>query len=86
MKILNNYIAISTLEKLYHLPNPKEGQMYYCNEDGKFYHFDEEWKEINFESKGLEMNLYELNKTIVNQLPEMNMAEIGDKIELIETY
>ena len=51
MKILNNYIAISTLEKLYHLPNPKEGQMYYCNEDGKFYHFNEEWKEINFESK-----------------------------------
>lgn len=83
---MNNYIAISTLEKLYHLPNPKEDQMYYCNEDGKFYHFNEEWKEINFESKGLEMNLYELNKTIVNQLPEMNMAEIGDKMELIETY
>lgn len=80
-----NSIVISTLDKLYQMPNPREGQLYFCNEDEKYYIYNNEWSVID-PSMDLGLNLYELNKSVVSQLPPMTMAEISDKMTLIEDY
>ena len=42
-----NSIVISTLDILYQMPNPREGQLYFCNEDEKYYIFNNELSVID---------------------------------------
>ena len=59
---------------LINLPNHTEGEVAYCSNEDKYYIYinDElKWQpyNISMNSSGLNMNLYELNKSVVSQLP-----------------
>lgn len=42
------------------------------SQDGKFYMWhDENWHEIKMENSGIEMGLYDMNKQIIAQLPDV---------------
>lgn len=79
-------LIVPTVAALYALQNHIEGECVYCEEDKKVYCWSEYdgWGPINFENKGVSMNLYDLNKSIVNQLTPMTNQDIQKKIELFE--
>lgn len=81
-----NYTTVANLSALYALQNHIEGEYVYCEEDSKVYIWQEDtgWCPIDFEGKGITMNLYELNKSIVNQLPVMTNSDIAAKIDMFE--
>jgi hypothetical protein len=57
----------------------------YCEEDGKIYTWtNDNWELVEFENKGISMNLYELNKSIINQLEPMTNSDIANKMDLFE--
>ena len=80
------YCIVPTKQTLYALQNHTEGECIYCEEDGKIYSWQENdgWGQIEFENKGISMNLYDLNKSIMNQLEPMSNTDIAKKIELFE--
>lgn len=78
-------MIVSTKSELYALQNHTEGECIYCEEDGKVYSWQEPegWGPIQFENKGISMNLYDLNKSIINQLPPLTGSEIAVRMDVI---
>lgn len=70
------------------LPRPQEGDMIHVIDEDKIYIYkNDEWQPINIQSaddQGLKMELYELNRSIIAQLP--NITEFEEKIALINEY
>lgn len=81
-----NYCTVPSKQALYALQNHVEGECVYCEEDNKIYSWQENegWWPIEFENKGISMNLYDLNKSIINQLEPMSNDDIVNKMELFE--
>lgn len=81
----NGYCIVPTISALNALQNHIEGECVYCEEDGKIYSWQENdgWRPIEFENKGISMNLYDLNKSIVNQLPPLTLSEIAVRMDVI---
>jgi hypothetical protein len=79
-----NYITVSTKEALFALQNHIEGEYAYCEEDERMYLWQENdgWQPVSLEGKGLTMNLYDLNKTVINQLQPMTANQITEKMNL----
>ena len=82
---LINYLVVPSISALHALQNHIEGECVYCEEDSKIYSWQENegWGPIEFENKGISMNLYELNKTIINQLPPLTNSEIAVRMDVI---
>lgn len=80
-----NWLVVANKAELYALQNHIPGEMVYCEEEQKVYSWQEDsgWAPIEFDNKGISMNLYELNKTIVNQLPPLTDSEIAIRIDVI---
>ena len=59
-----------------------------CADTNEVYCWNEStgWKLINVETKGLELNLYDLNKNIIEQLNPLTMNEVSMKTSLINEY
>ena len=59
-----------------------------CSDTNEIYCWDEEagWNPINVEGKGLELNLYDLNKNIIEQLNPLTTNEVSMKMGLINEY
>ena len=56
--------------------SPNEGEIIQNNADGKFYIYkDGKWMIINMDSSGISMDLYDMNKQIINQLPTITDLE-----------
>ena len=83
---LTNYLVVPSISALHALQNHTEGECVYCEEDSKIYSWQENegWGPIEFENKGISMNLYELNKSIINQLEPMTNSDIASKMDLFE--
>ena len=84
----NKYCIVPTLSALYALQNHEEGECVFCEEDNKIYTWQENdgWGAVDLKNEGLSLNLYELNKNIVSQLPIMTKGDIAKKIDCIEEY
>lgn len=83
-----NARIVESLSDLLHLENPEEGQVYYCTKESKMYIYADKTLTI-FKApmeSGFDMNLYEMNKMIVNQLEPLTIADISNKIQTIEQY
>ena len=79
------HCIVPTLSALQALQNHTEGEYVFCEEDGKIYSWqkDDGWSPIDVQNKGISMNLYELNKTIINQLPPLTSSEIAVRMDVI---
>lgn len=63
-------------------------ELIYCKDKEKMYIYNEELGWIPFEGANgeLKLNLYELNKNIINQLEPLTMDEVKAKMEMIKNY
>lgn len=67
------------------LPNCQEGETVFNTDTQKGMVYKKgKWEEIRMEGQGLNMNLYDLNKSIVAQLPDI--TDFNEKIELINEF
>ena len=59
-----------------------------CSDTNEIYCWDEKngWSLIDVEGKGLELNLYDLNKNIIDQLDPLTANEVSMKMGLINEY
>ena len=71
--------TVKTLNTMNALKNHKENEECYCEETQKSYRWiGNEWEEI--EPSKISMNLYEMNKNIISQLPEIKPEDIDKSI------
>lgn len=82
------YLVVQNKAQLFALQNHEPGEMALCSDTNKIYCWDEEtgWSLINVEGKGLELNLYDLNKNIIEQLNPLTINEVSMKMDLINEY
>lgn len=58
----------------------------YIEEDRTIYYYQEEkWHKFD-EGQGLNLNLYDLNKSVINQLPPLTVNDINNKLEVLTQY
>ena len=62
--------------------------MVLCKDTNEIYIWDEDhgWSLMTVDGKGFEMNLYDLNKNVINQLDPLTPGEITMKMSLFKDY
>ena len=67
------------------LPNCQEGETVFNTDTQKSMIYKKgKWEDIRMEGQGLNMNLYDFNKSIVAQLPDIE--DFNEKIDLINEF
>ena len=64
--LVENTIIVKNLDELYAIENPVENTKAYIENDGKIYYYQEGWYDLQTKDQGLNLNLYDLNKSIIN--------------------
>ena len=81
---------IEQVETLEEIIEPYAGQTVWCSSEDKVYRFDpvEGWQHVpNDNDTQLAMNIYDINKQVIAQLPAINEADmIAVKREIIRKY
>lgn len=81
---------IEQVETLEEIIEPYAGQTVWCSSEDKVYRFDpvEGWQHIpDDQDTSIGMNMYDINKQIIAQLPAINEADmIAVKREIIRKY
>lgn len=74
-------ITVKNYETLIRLPStPQDEEYAVCTEDRTVYKYlNNEWYKIDASDTKLNINLYELNKTFYNSMPELTFNELKDK-------
>lgn len=81
---IGQFQRLGTLEAL---PNKGEGDIAYCIDKGCVMIYSQnEWKEIQKESDGLKLQLFDLNKSIISQLPSLSKEKLNQGLELIDNF
>ena len=82
------YVVVQDKAQLFALQNHEPGEMALCSDTNEIYCWDEKtgWSLINVEGKGLELNLYDLNRNIIEQLNPLTTNEVSMKMGLINEY
>ena len=85
---MGQYVVVKDLTCLYAIQNHEPGEMAYCEDTKEIYMWDEDkgWQKMDVNNEGIDLNLYELNKSIVNQLDPMTEEEIKSYSDLITKY
>ena len=81
-------IVVKNVEELNTITNLEPGTVAYIEDLKTVYMWDAEaWNPMVIDNKGLELNLYDLNKNLINQLDPLTEAELTDcKMILIDYY
>ena len=76
------YITVKNKAHLDALQNHEQGEIAYCVDTKDIWVYDEKqgWVKSQIENKGIDLNLYDLNKSIVAQLEPMTAEEINEKL------
>lgn len=82
------YLGQFKEKTLLSLPLAKEGEFGYCVDTNKIMKYDGiAWSEVSIEEgKGLELPLYDLNKSIMIQVPDLPKEKINEAITTINTF
>lgn len=81
-------ITVKNYETLSKLPsNPELGEYAVCTEDRTAYIYTENgWRKIEGKDAKLNVNLYELNKTLYKSLPEITFNELQERKKKIANW
>lgn len=82
-------LEVETYEMLCALSNHEDGEIAYCTDTKKYYMYkDGAWQpvEAKMTSDGLQLNLYELNKQVVSQLPDFDDEKIEEFKKVIAEW
>ena len=80
---------IEQVEKLEDILEPYHGQTVWCSSEDKCYRYDaiEGWQEVPEDgSTEIGMNMYDINKQIISQLPAMSDEGVAEKLTEIKNY
>ena len=79
---------IDNFSQLQSLQNHDVNEIVYCQEEQKMYRWNgDNWEVVvPNEGSGLQMNLYDLNKNVINQLQPLTADEIKTKMDAVQTY
>lgn len=80
---------IEQVEKLSDIEMPSHGQTVWCSSEDKCYRYDaiEGWQEVPEDNEAtINMNMYDINKQIISQLPKMSDEALAEKIEEISKF
>lgn len=86
---MDNILQVQNFSILSALQNHQEGEVAYCQDEQQYYIYkDGKWikVEANMTSDGLQLNLYDLNKQIMEQLPDFNEEQINDFKAALEIW
>lgn len=74
-------ITVKNFEVLSHLVNPpQEGEYAVCTDTSEVFQFkDEQWNKVDKPDAKLNVNLYELNKTLYKSMPDLSFNEVQKK-------
>ena len=81
-------LVVNNKIELFAIQNHEPGEMVLCKDTNEIYIWDEDhgWSLIAVDGKGFEMNLYDLNKNVINQLDPLTPGEITMKMSLFKDY
>lgn len=81
-------LIVKNKAELFAIQNHDPGELVMCVDTGEIYTWEEDagWTQISVDNKGFEMNLYDLNRNVINQLDPLTPSEITMKMGLIKEY
>ena len=81
-------LVVNNKIELFAIQNHEPGEMVLCKDTNEIYIWDEDhgWSLMAVDGKGFEMNLYDLNKNVINQLDPLTPGEITMKMSLFKDY
>ena len=70
--------TFSTFEEIQNIKDAVIGQQVYCEETNSYYVYTENegWSPIEFSGTGPSMSLYDINKSIIRQMPVLTKKEV----------
>ena len=83
------YITVKNKAHLDALQIHNHGEVAYCEDTKELWVYDENeeaWMKFQVDNKGIDLNLYDLNKSVISQLTPMTSNEISMKIGMITDY
>lgn len=83
------YITVQNKAHLDALQNHSHGEVAYCEDTKELWIYDEnekQWIKFQADNTGIDLSLYDLNKSIIGQLDPLTLEELNLKIGLIESY
>lgn len=70
-------VQVTTLGIMHGLKNCEEGELCYVrNEEKMFKYVNNEWVEVENPKGELNMNIYDMNKSLIVQLPDINKKDL----------
>lgn len=80
-------ITVKNFEVLKHLPNiPTENEYAVCTDTSEVYQYINGWTKVEHPDAKLNVDLYELNKTLYRSMPEINFNELQKKKKEIKEW
>lgn len=75
-------------QNIFSLPHPEEGELFHAIDTDQVYlYHNGQFQLVKLDPEtGFQMGLYEMNKQIINQLPDLNELDIAEKVELINDF
>ena len=85
---MTNQIVVTNMAHLNALQHHIPGELAYVEETKEIYMWDEDkgWQLLQIDNKGIDFNLYDLNKNVINQLSPLTSDEIYSNIEMLNNY
>ena len=83
-----NFAYTGSKQNIFSLPRPQEGELFYAADTKEvFLYKDNQFQLITSDPNvGFQMGLYEMNKQIINQLPDFTELDVAEKVELINNF
>lgn len=86
---MNDILKVKNKKFLEALPNHEEGEIAFCEDENIYMMYkDDAWIQVKAEmtEQGLQLNLYDLNKQIISQMPSFDEAKIQEVITAINEW
>jgi hypothetical protein len=85
---MGDYISVQNKAMLDALVNHEDGEIAFVEDEQSYYMYKNGWIPVKAEmtGEGLKLNLYDLNKQIINQLPDYDEEKLEDFKKAIEIW
>lgn len=82
------FAYVGKKQNIFSLPRPQEGELFHAADTNETYvYHDGQFSLIKIDPEtGFQMGLYEMNKQIINQLPDLTELDVAEKVELINNF
>ena len=80
-------VQVTSLGIMHSLKNCEEGELCYVhNEEKTFRYVNNEWVEVELPKGELHMNMYEMNKSLIVQLPDISKKDLENLYKFYKAF